>query len=278
MQLNIESTTILLLLANFLISSKGFSRPDFMTRMDFHVDKILMGKEYYRLLSAGFVHSGWPHLVFNMLALYMFSTALSGISVAFFLLLYFASLLGGHALALFLHRNHGDYRSVGASGAINGIIFAAIVLQPTLAIWFIPGWIFGILYLLVTLYGIKSQRDHVGHEAHLGGALIGLLLGIAYHPAVLSERPLIILAMILPTAVFLYLVFNRPAMMLIPSYFRLEMARVRQTVARSAHLTPQPQAFQSAEEEINHLLDKGLDNLSTKERKRLEELSRSLED
>lgn len=278
MELSIESVTILLLMANFLVSLQGFSRLDFMERMNFHVDRILLDKEYYRMVSAGFVHTGWPHLVFNMLTLYFFAQGLQGMNVSFFLLIYFASLIGGHGLALFLHRNHGDYRAVGASGAVNGVIFAAIVLLPGLEVWFIPGWLFGLLYMLVTIYGIKAQRDRVGHEAHLGGAILGLLLAIVYNPAVLSARPLVILGMLLPAAVFLYLVFTRPEMMLVPNYFRFEMERVRQTVVRGTGNSQQAPAFQSPEEEINHLLDKGIENLSAKERKRLEELSRSLED
>jgi membrane associated rhomboid family serine protease len=279
MQANIESATIVLLMVNFLVSIQAFSRLDFMERMNFHVDKVLIGKEYHRLISAGFVHTGWSHLIFNMLALYMFARSFDyiGMSIGFYLLIYLASLVGGHALALFLHRDHGDYRSVGASGAVNGVIFAAIALIPGLKVWFIPGWIFGIIYMLVTLYGIKAQRDRVGHEAHLGGALTGLLFAIAYQPVILTARPLIILAMLLPAAIFLYLIFTRPEVMLVPDYFRKEMERVRQTVGRSTPPSSSP-AFQSAEEEINHLLDKGIENLSNKERKRLEELSRSLDD
>jgi len=278
--LNIEFTSILLLLANFLFSYRGFNRLDWQEKYLFEVDRVLIGKEYYRLLSAGFLHTGWPHLVFNMFALYLFAKPLDamGVSPLVFILIYFGALLGGNALSLYFHRNHGNYRAVGASGAVNGIIFASIAMWPSLKVWFIPGWLFGILYMAVTIYGIRSQRDNVGHEAHLGGALIGLVLAIIFFPELLGRYPLILAGLLVPPVVFLFIVVRHPHLLLVPlKGMRPNTPRVREPVIIHKSAAQKP-AFQSPEEEIDHLLDKGLENLTSKERKRLEELSRKLDD
>lgn len=280
MYLNVEVTSLLLILANFLVSLQGFNQMEFRQRYHFRVDRVIGGREYHRLFTSGFLHSGWSHLIFNMLALYLFAPALDalGVSVGAFLLLYISALVGGNLVALGLHRNHGDYSALGASGAVNGVIFAAIALMPSLKVWFMPGWLFGIMYLLATIYGIKAQYGRVSHESHLGGALVGIFVATALNPSILFAHPLVIMAMVLPAAGFLFLVYTRPESMMIPNYLQYEMSRVKETIGRSpsTRLQTQKDAFTSPEEEIDHLLDKGIENLTKKEKKRLEELSRSL--
>ena len=280
MQINIELVTLGLILANFLVSVQGFSNLELRSKWVFRVDAILLGREYHRLISGGFLHSGWPHLIFNMLTLYFFSSPLNQMALPswYFLLIYFGSLLGGHLVALFLHRNHGDYAALGASGAVNGVIFAAIALAPGISVWFIPGWLFGILYLAGTIYGIRAQVGRISHEAHLGGAIFGILAAILFRPTILVSHPLLLAALLIPAGVFLYLVYTRPEMLMIPGYFKGEALKVKETIGKSNASKPKNDKFSSPEEEINHLLDKGLENLSNKERKRLEELSRSLKE
>ena len=124
----------------------GFSRPKYFEDSEFHVDKILINKEYRRLLSSGFLHVNWLHFAFNMIALASFSLSLEHLlGLQKFILLYFCSLIGGNLLALYIHRNHGDYRAVGASGAISGVVLASIILFPE-----------GEISLILLPYGIKS--------------------------------------------------------------------------------------------------------------------------
>lgn len=149
----------------------------FFKNYKFEIDKVLIYKEYKKLLTSGFLHVGWTQLVFNMVSLYGFSGLFENkIGGGKFLIIYFESLIGGSLLSLFVHRNHGDYSAVGASGAISGIIFASIALFPEMGFGFlglpfsIPTWLYEILYISYSIYGIKSSKDNIGHDAHLGGA------------------------------------------------------------------------------------------------------------
>ncbi|HOX81836.1 MAG TPA: rhomboid family intramembrane serine protease [Chryseolinea sp.] len=206
-----------ILIATVIISYQGINDIYFLDRYSFKINAILIHKDYKRLVSSGFLHADWAHLVFNMMTFYSFSSSLEmTIGIPRFLAIYFGSLLGGNLLALYIHRNDNRYSAVGASGAVSGLVYAAIALFPgmELGLFFlplsIPSWLFGLLYTLYTLYGIKSQHDNIGHEAHLGGGLIGLIAAIAMYPYVLQTNYLPILLIVIPSSVFLYLVITRP--------------------------------------------------------------------
>lgn len=266
-----------LIALNFLFSYKGFNDRVFYDKYKFEVDEILINKEYYRLITSSFLHVGWQHLIFNMLSLYFFfelvELQLGAIS---FLILYFSSLIGGDLLALFIHRNHGDYSAVGASGAVCGIIFASIALFPELGIgifllpFSIPSWLYGILYIVFTIYGIKSRRDNMGHEAHLGGALIGMIAAIILYPSSLIENYIPILLIFIPGVVFICII-TKPHILLIDNnffdshkkYYSLEDKYNEKKVNK--------------QKELDKLLDKiskkGINSLTQKEKQKLEELS-----
>ena len=109
---------------NVYISYKGFKSIIYFEKYKFIVDKILIGKDYKRIISSGFLHVSWSHLIFNMISLYLFSGLIeSNLGILNLLLIYFASLIGGGLLSLYIHRGHADYTAVGASGAISGLIF-----------------------------------------------------------------------------------------------------------------------------------------------------------
>src|SRR6188768_2566188 len=115
---------IILIIANLAVSYKGFSNQLFFESYMFEVDRILINKDYKRLITSGFLHVSWTHLIFNMVSLIFFSDSIeSNLGGIKFLIIYFASLIGGNLFTLLIHKNHGDYSAVGASGAISGIIF-----------------------------------------------------------------------------------------------------------------------------------------------------------
>jgi membrane associated rhomboid family serine protease len=213
--------TLSIIVINGLFSYKGFNDAPFFEKYLFQVNKILHGKEYIRLITSGFLHTDWAHLLFNMFSFYSFGDNLEGyLGPVKFLVIYFASLLGGDILALILHQKQGSYRAVGASGAVCGVIFAAIALFPGIEIGFIfipvpiPGWIFGIGYALYTIYGIKSNLGNIGHEAHLGGAIIGLATAVALKPDVLEVNLVPILLIAAPSVLFILILIIKPSILL----------------------------------------------------------------
>lgn len=261
----------LLLLFTGMFTYKGFVDQKYFDRYKFDVDEILIGGQYDRLLSSGFLHANWLHFGFNMIALLAFSLSLEDtLGIGYFAIIYFASLIGGSLLALYIHRQHGDYTAVGASGAVSGVIFATIILYPDSSISFIiipieiKSWIFGILFVLVSILGIKSQADNIGHEAHLGGALIGILLTLLIEPSVIVQHWWVILLLALPVLTFLGLLIRNPEMLLVDKYWGSEVESLK---------TMKP--FVTKKKTMDELLDKiahkGVDSLTKQEKKWLDE-------
>ncbi|MEO1260739.1 MAG: rhomboid family intramembrane serine protease [Bacteroidota bacterium] len=276
--------TILLLLVA-MTTYKGFRDTKYFQDNLFNIDAILIGKEYKRLLSSGFLHTGWWHFGFNMIALTSFSWSLELLfGVWKFLFIYFTSLIGGNLLALFIHRNHGDYSAVGASGAISGVILSSILLFPSVPIHFIfmpeelgiPGWLFGLLFIIISIFGIKKQVGNIGHEAHLGGALTGAVITLFFIPFSMIKW-WVVFALVLPILIFLYLIIKNPNMMLIDNYWGEEINSIKnfkKEKNKPVDLKKDRQA------ELNLLLDKigksGLDSLSKEEKRRLDELTNEI--
>lgn len=197
---------IAILIANALFSFKGFNDPVFFRKYEFHMGSIRSG-EQIRLLSSGFLHADIGHLVFNMITLYFFAPVVVGYLGMFsFAIIYFGSLIFGSLLTVVFHKNDYNYRAVGASGAVTGILYSAILLEPNmmLGIFFIipiPAYLFGILYLLYSIYGMKAKNDNIGHTAHFGGAIGGFLITLATNPHLLLENTFMVILLLIPIIV-----------------------------------------------------------------------------
>jgi membrane associated rhomboid family serine protease len=264
---------------NFLVSIKGFRDPIFFDRFKFEVDKILINKQYYRLLTSSFLHVSWTHLIFNMISLFAFSDLLElGFGSISFLVIYVASMVGGDLLGLLIHRHHGDYTAVGASGAVCGIIFATIALFPGMGLHFffipisIPSWLYGIVYIGFAMYGIRSKRDNIGHEAHLGGALVGMLVAITLDPRVIVTNYIPILAVLVPGILFIILIIKKPQVLLIDNFY-FKTHKKNYTLDDRYN-----EQKVNRQKELDEILDKinkrGIESLSEKEKKILKEHSR----
>jgi len=276
---NIELIGLILIIANFAFTYKGLTNRLFFERYKFEVDKILISKDYKRLVSSAFLHVNWPHIIFNMFSLFVFSGLLEGELGGFlFLLIYLAGLLGGDLLALFVHRHHGDYTAVGASGAVCGVIFASIALFPGLGVGFlglpfsIPSWIYGILYVGYSIYGIKTNRDNIGHEAHLGGALVGMFVAITIQPSALVENYLTILLITIPSILFIYLILTKPHLLLIDSSFIV--ASKKHFNIEHKHNEKKAHKQKELDKLLEKINEKGIESLSKKEREKLDKYSK----
>ncbi len=193
-----------LIALNIVISFKGFDDLSFFRKYQFHVGSIRSG-EQIRMISSGFLHVDIGHLAFNMLSLYFFAPVVYGILNNFsFVLIYFASLIFGSLLTMIFHKDDYSYSAVGASGAVMGIIYSAILLDPSLDIYFffipipIPGYIFGIGYLLYSIYGMKAKSDNIGHTAHFGGAIGGYLFTLMKMPSLFIDNTFMVVILAIP--------------------------------------------------------------------------------
>ena len=188
-----------IIIANVLISLKGFKDQLFYRKYQFHVGSIRSG-EQIRMFSSGFLHADEMHLAFNMLTLYFFAPYVYEYIGDFsFLLVYFGSLIFGSLLTMVFHGNEYSYRAVGASGAVTGIVYSAILLEPRILIYgLIPGYLFGIAYLLYSIYGMKSRRDNIGHTAHFGGAIGGYAITLIKDPILFQENTFEVVLLAIP--------------------------------------------------------------------------------
>ncbi|RMA58930.1 rhomboid family intramembrane serine protease [Ulvibacter antarcticus] len=200
---NIDIATLIIIAANVIISLKGFKDYAFFEKYKFNIAGIRRG-EQIRMFSSAFLHADFNHLLFNMLTLYFFAgVVIDELGVALFVLLYLASLLVGNLLSFYFHKEEYHYSAVGASGAVMGILYAAILFIPdqNLYLFFmlpIPAWLFGLAYLLYSIYGMKNKVGNIGHDAHLGGAIAGYVLTIVFAPDLLQNSLWIVLVLAFP--------------------------------------------------------------------------------
>jgi len=264
--------SILIIASTSYFSYKGFKSSNFFARLEFEVEKILLYRDYKRMVTSGFIHVNWQHLIFNMISLFFFSFGLeSFFGPLKFLLLYFVSEIGGNLLALLIHRKNPGYSSVGASGAINGVIFASIAVFPGMRIFFLPGWVFGLAFILYSIYGIRSKKNNIGHESHLGGALAGMLAALLFYPSALTENTIAIVLLLFPTMAFMIIIINKPQLLLVDNYWFNH--KYNYTVDDRYNLQKK-----NSQQEVDRILDKihqqGINSLSKKERASLEEYAR----
>lgn len=272
---------LVIIIVTVFVSYKGFTNNRFLEDYEFEVDRVLKDRQYYRLLSTGFLHTGWMHLGFNMFSLYIFSGVVElGLGTFNFLLIYFASLIGGGLLSLLIHRNHGNYSSVGASGAVCGVMFASVALYPQMHISLfplpigIPSWLYALLFVGVSIYGIRSKKDNIGHDAHLGGALVGMVLALVMHPAAFAENYGAILLILIPTVVFVFIIITRPDLLLVDNLF-FKTQKDAYSVDHEWNMKRSDQ-----QQEVDRILEKisrsGMGSLSRKEKETLRDYSRKV--
>jgi membrane associated rhomboid family serine protease len=188
--------TILLIIITLIVSILAFNRSDIFDKLKFNPYRTSHKKEYWRIISYGFLHADWIHLAVNMFVLFSFGSLVSayfdmvfpGKSVFYYLLLYFGGLLISAAPAFGKHKDNPYYNSVGASGAVSAIVFASIVFDPMNKIYIffvpigIPAILFGILYLIYSAYMNKKGSDNIGHDAHFWGGIYGFGITLALKP------------------------------------------------------------------------------------------------
>lgn len=202
--------TIIIIAINVIVSLKGFNDQVFFDKYKFSISAIRKGAKY-QIFTSGFLHANTSHLLVNMLTLYFFANVvLYSLGSIAFLVIYLAGLILGNLLSYFFHKEDFKYTAVGASGAVMGVLYSAILLRPDmmLGLFFIipiPAYVFGIGYLLYTIYGMKHRNDNIGHDAHFGGAVGGYLLTILFAPWVFESHLLMVILLAIPIVILFIL-------------------------------------------------------------------------
>ncbi len=182
------SYTIIIIIITAAISIYTFSNEAVYNKLILWPRRMDSPGEYYRLITSGFIHADWTHLIFNMLTLFFFGryVEVNYPSSELFAALYLIGIVAASLPSFIKNRKNSYYRSLGASGGVAAVLFAFVYMAPwqTIYVWFIPipGIIAGIAYLGYSAYMSRKGGDYINHDAHFWGAIFGLVFTLIIDP------------------------------------------------------------------------------------------------
>ena len=188
------SYTIILIIITCVISFITFNNEEIKSNLLFSPYQYVNYKKWWILISHGFIHADFLHLFFNMYVLYLFGPTLefyfinsSELGGFYYIGFYLLGIIFSTLPSIFKHQNNPSYNSLGASGAVSSVVFAYIIIYPLRELGlilipglFLPGFIFGIFYLLAEHYLSKKQYSNIAHDAHISGSLFGVFFIVIY--------------------------------------------------------------------------------------------------
>jgi membrane associated rhomboid family serine protease len=193
-----QSITVIILVLTSIVSFLSFNNSRLMEALIFWPPAISMKHQYYRFVTCGFIHADIAHLAFNMITLYFFGRGLElyymgrlGLHDYYFTILYITAIIVANIPSYLKQRDNFNYRSLGASGGVCAVLFAFILISPWETLRFfgripIPAIVYAVLFLGYTIYMSRRGGDNVNHDAHLWGAIYGVVFTIIAHPAVVG--------------------------------------------------------------------------------------------
>ncbi|MEI3801136.1 MULTISPECIES: rhomboid family intramembrane serine protease [unclassified Chitinophaga] len=186
------SISLIIIIITCLVSYTALKNYDQLDKMSLQPYMVQRYKQYYRFITSGFVHADFQHLIFNMLTLFFFGPAIENLFMQLFhsklvyILYYILGIIVANIPSYIKHRNNSSYSSLGASGAISAVVFTAIMIDPwnTIFLFFIPipAVIYGVLFLALSAYMSRKGGDNINHDAHMWGALFGIVFPLIFHP------------------------------------------------------------------------------------------------
>lgn len=194
------SLNLILIIVTVLTSLYAWNNESVMRNWIFNPYIVRKKKQFHRFITSGFIHNDYIHLFFNMFTMYFFGESIErtylsiygGAGAFYFLALYFLGILISDLPTYFKHRHNPGYNSLGASGGVSAIIFSWIIFYPTQSIYIwgllpLPGFLLGVLFLVYSYYEGKRLGGRINHDAHLFGALFGIVFTIVTVPAVIGS-------------------------------------------------------------------------------------------
>lgn len=192
--------SLAIVLLTVTVSVLAFNNRTLFSRLLFNPSKVKRNNEYHRFVSSGFIHADWMHLLVNMFVLYSFGPIVEqyyhsyfGADYSnYFLLLYIGGLVMSILPTYRKHLNNPSYNALGASGAVSGVVFTFILFQPLekiclYGILCLPGVLFGAAYLFYCIYMDKKGGSRINHDAHLWGAIFGIVFTSLLQPSLLID-------------------------------------------------------------------------------------------
>ena len=272
--------TIIVLVVTALASFYAFQRPDIREKWIFNPQAILAHKEFYRMITCGLIHADWVHFAFNAFSFYSFARSIEiNYGAKTMLLIYGSTIVGGSVLSLIIHRHH-EYRALGASGGVCGLIFASIFLLPRSSITVfplpigVPAYLYAVLFLAGSFVAHRRGTGNIGHDAHLGGAIVGLLVAAAMYPALIFAAPWMF-AGVLALVILWVLIFD-PLHLASWDFGSKEVPAAGERLRRYQENSERNKKMAELDGLLDKVADNGIQSLSNAQRKKLEQLSQEL--
>jgi membrane associated rhomboid family serine protease len=194
------SITLVIVIISGIVSYRAFTDSNLLHRLKHDPYREAHHKEYYRFITSGFVHGGWAHLIINMYVLYEFGTIVESLysnifgpvtGKVYYLILYFGTLVISDIPTYLKHKDKPGYGSIGASGAVSGVLFAYVLFSPWswLGLFFvipIPAIVFAVLYLIYSSWAVNNTQSRIDHSAHFMGAVAGVVITVILFPQIIS--------------------------------------------------------------------------------------------
>jgi membrane associated rhomboid family serine protease len=195
------SVTIVIIVITALISYKGFNDSAFFSKWKHFPYAEHRNRDYLRMLTSGFLHGSWLHLIINMYVLWGFGQTVENEFVhlfgpiggrVLFAIMYLLTIIAADLPTYMKHKDNPGFSSIGASGAVSGVLFIFILFYPWAGLQFIflpgvniPAIVIGVLYLVYSHWASRNSKDIIDHDAHFYGALFGIVFIVCFKPSIL---------------------------------------------------------------------------------------------
>ncbi|QNH20924.1 rhomboid family intramembrane serine protease [Xanthomonas sp. GW] len=196
---SVTPVNLILIVLTVLVSWAAFNNRKLLDRLILWPPAIDRHKQYDRLVTHGFIHADFPHLLFNMVTLYFFGGPIERLmerltgSLLTYPLFYLAALVVAILPSYLKNQKNPNYFSLGASGAVSAVLFAYILLAPWTGIYFffipipIPAILYALFYVGYSIWMDRRGGDNINHSAHLAGAAFGVMFLLIMEPSVLQH-------------------------------------------------------------------------------------------